>query len=37
MLESVQQVLEEKIRLVKYMLQKTFLKESVVPIRIYDK
>lgn len=37
MLEKLQQVLKERIELAKYMLQKTFLKESVMPIRIYDK
>lgn len=37
MVEKLQQMLEEKIKLVKYMLQTSFMKVSVVPIRIYDK
>lgn len=34
MLQKLQQELEDKIKLVEYMLQNLFLKVSVVPIRI---
>lgn len=37
MLQKLQQELEDKIKLVKYMLQNLFLKASVVPIRIDTK
>lgn len=37
MLKKLQQELEDKTNLVRYMLQKLFMKESVVPIRISEK
>lgn len=37
MLKKIQQELEDKMNLVKYMLQKFFMKESVMPIRIDTK